>query len=181
MLDRIPSSSSAGVRDRAMLELLYTSGIRSAELLGLDVGRVDFRNRTALVNGKGNKERVVPIGKTAVRLLESYVRAVRPYMLTDRGEQALFVDADGKRLAYHSLRRIVHRRAEQAGIEINVTPHTFRRSCATEMLRSGANMYHVKELLGHESLETLRHYAKLTITDLKRTHHRCHPREKDEG
>ena len=179
ILDRIPSGTASGVRDRAMLEMLYSAGIRAAELLGLDVDRVDFRNGTALVTGKGNRQRVVPVGHTAMRLLESYVRAVRPYMLADRDEQALFVDGAGKRLAYHSLRRIVHRRAEAAGIEINVTPHTFRRSCATEMLRSGANMYHVKELLGHESLETLKHYAKLTITDLKKTHAKCHPRERD--
>ena len=82
-------------------------------------------------------------------------------------------------MPYYTLRRIVHACAVKAGIEINVTPHTFRRSCTTEMLRGGAGMYHVKELLGHESLETLKHYAKLVITDLKKTHAKCHPREKD--
>jgi site-specific recombinase XerD len=77
------------------------------------------------------------------------------------------------------LRRIVRRVAVRAGLELNATPHMFRRSCTTEMLLTGAGMYHVKELLGHESLETLKHYARLTITDLKKTHQRCHPREKD--
>ena len=82
-----------------------------------------------------------------------------------------------RKAGYHTFRRIVHRSAEAAGLEINVTPHTFRRSCTTELIRGGANLYHVKELLGHENLETLKHYTKLTIEDLKATHARCHPRE----
>jgi len=76
---------------------------------------------------------------------------------------------------------MLHATARRAGLPANVTPHTFRRSCATELLRGGANMYHVKELLGHESLDTLKHYAKLTILDLKKEHQRCHPRERDDG
>jgi site-specific recombinase XerD len=86
---------------------------------------------------------------------------------------------EGRRFPYFTLRRIVHLYAKKAGLDINVTPHTFRRSCTTELLRAGAGMYHVKEMLGHESLDTLKHYAKLTITDLKRTHRKCHPRERD--
>lgn len=91
----------------------------------------------------------------------------------------MFLDAQGSRLPYHRFRLIVRSAARHVGTPINVTPHTFRRSCTTEMLRSGANMYHVKELLGHETLDTLKHYARLTITDLKATHAKCHPREKD--
>ena len=92
---------------------------------------------------------------------------------------ALFVTASSERVKYSTFLKLVHTLAARAGLEVNVTPHTFRRSCTTELLRAGAGMYHVKELLGHESLETLKHYAKLTITDLKETHRRCHPREKD--
>ena len=91
----------------------------------------------------------------------------------------MFLDANGKRYPNHVLRRRLHAYAGKAGISIRVTPHTFRRSCATEMLRGGTNMYHVKEMLGHESLDTLKHYARLTITDLKKTHAKCHPREKN--
>jgi len=82
-------------------------------------------------------------------------------------------------MPYFTFRRMIHRQAAVAGLDGSVTPHTFRRSCATEMLRGGAGMYHVKEMLGHESLDTLKHYAKLTIRDLKATHKKCHPREQD--
>ena len=140
-----------------MLEVLYSTGIRVGELLGLNVTDVDLDNATAVVLGKGNKQRVVPIGKTALRLLESYLKAVRPFLLSRADEPALFLNHAGQRMPYH----------------------TFRRSCTTELIRAGANLYHVKELLGHEDLETLKHYTKLTIEDLKATHARCHPREQE--
>ena len=178
MLDAIPTDGAESFRNRAMLELVYTSGIRVAELLGLNLRDVDFANRVALVRGKGQKERVVPIGRTALRFLEGYVKGVRPGV-PNADDLALFVTATGERVKYATFLKLVHTLATRAGLEINVTPHTFRRSCTTELLRAGAGMYHVKELLGHESLETLKHYAKLTIVDLKETHRRCHPREKD--
>lgn len=179
LISRIATNSQEGYRDRAMFELLYTSGIRVGELLGLDVERIDVKNRTALVDGKGNKQRVVPIGKTALKYLESYITAIRPFLVRDKAEKALFLGRDGRRLSYQIFRRIVIYAANRAGLDAHVTAHTFRRSCTTELIRSGANMYHVKELLGHESLDTLKHYAKLTITDLKKTHEKYHPREKD--
>jgi integrase/recombinase XerD len=180
LLDRIGTDTAAGFRNRAMLELLYSSGIRAAELLGMDIDSVDFANATALVTGKGNKQRVVPVGRSALRYVETYLRAVRPYLSPAPGERALFLTEAGRRLPYFTLRRIVKACAAAAGAGTNVTAHTFRRSCTTELLRGGAGMYHVKELLGHESLETLKHYARLTITDLKKTHARCHPREREE-
>ena len=181
LLAKIPTDTSEGYRNRAMLEMLYTSGIRAGELLGLDVKDIDFKTRTALVTGKGNKERIVPIGKEALRHLETYVVAVRSYLLKHRPETALFVSRRGKRLSYQTFCRIVSESGKKAGLEEAITAHTFRRSCATELIRSGANIYHVKELLGHESLDTMKHYAKLTIVDLKKTHKKCHPREKDSG
>ena len=181
ILGSVATDTAEGYRNRALLELLYSSGIRAAELLGLDLADLDFAGRTAMVMGKGRKQRVVPFGSTAARFLETYIKAIRPHFLSDASQSALFLDNAGRRLPYHSLRRIVHACSEGSGLDINVTPHTLRRSCTTELLRSGANMYHVKELLGHESLDTLKHYARLTITDLKRTHQRCHPRERDQG
>ena len=94
-------------------------------------------------------------------------------------QTTIFLKQDGKRMPYHTFRRILQRQATSAGLDITVTPHTFRRSCTTELIRSGANLYHVKELLAHQSLETLKHYSKLTIEDLKATHARCHPRERE--
>jgi len=173
LLRSVRTDGPAGYRDRALLELLYSTGIRAGEALGLDVAHIDVRNATVLVYGKGRKERVVPIGTTALRYTGSYLTAVRPFLALDRSEQAVFLDARGRRMPYHLFLRLVHKYAGACGIAVNVTPHTFRRSCTTELLRSGANMYHVKELLGHESLDTLKHYAKLTIT-----HRKCHPRER---
>jgi len=139
---------------------------------------VDFKNRTMMVTGKGDKQRVVPIGRTALRHLETYLAAIRPYLLCDRTQTALFLNHKGARLKYKAFLKCVHIHSRRMGYT-DVTPHTFRRSCTTELIRGGANMYHVKELLGHESLDTLKHYTKLTINDLKKTHEKCHPRERD--
>jgi len=190
--------STEGYRNRTMLEILYSSGIRVGEILGLDLDDVDFDNSTLKVFGKGSKERVVPIGKTALRYVESYIKAVRPYLArrnptAEDGSRppdcrALFLNSRGQRMKYEMFRRALEAAAARAGLTANaagigirVSPHTFRRSCATELIRGGANMYHVKELLGHETLDTLKHYARLTIVDLKRTHAKYHPREKDES
>jgi len=181
ILRSVRTDSTTGYRDRAMLELLYSTGVRASELLSLDMNHIDYRNRTVLFRGKGEKDRVVPIGRTALHHLETYVKAVRPYLATDDSGSAVFLSKKGHRLPYYMLRRMIGVYAKKARVDINVTAHSFRRSCATEMLRAGAGMYHVKELPGHESLDTIKHYAKLTITDLKETHRKCHPRERDPG
>jgi len=178
MLDRIPTDSLTGYRDRAMLELLYSSGVRAAELLGLNTFDLDLNHATMQVTGKGRKERVVPIGRTAMKHLQTYIKAVRPFLLTQPGQTALFLTPSGNRLKYRAFLTCVHTHTRRAGYD-NVSPHTFRRSCTTELIRGGADIYHVKELLGHESLDTLKHYVGLTINDLKKTHAKCHPRERD--
>ena len=180
MLQGIPTTDAIGWRDRSMLELLYSTGIRARELVGLNVGDVDFENATAVVFGKGQKQRVVPVGRTALRLLESYLKGVRPFLVKEVQEKAIFLNRKGKRLPYESLLRMVHLHAKRIGTDMSVTPHTFRRSCATEMIRGGANLYHVKDLLGHDTLDTLRHYAKLNVDDLRKTLARCHPRERSD-
>ena len=179
LVARIDTTVPEGFRDRAMLELLYSSGVRAAELLGLDVADVDLDHATALVLGKGRKQRVVPIGKTALRLVTSYLRGVRPFLMRDAAERALWLTRAGQRLPYHTLLKRLHAHADRLALPVTVTPHTFRRSCTTELIRGGANLWHVKELLGHEHLDTLQHYAKLTIADLKKTHAKCHPRERE--
>ncbi len=179
MLDAMPSNDLLGYRNRTMLELLYSTGVRSSELLGLNTFDIDLKNSTMCVTGKGDKQRMVPIGKTALKYLETYINAIRVYLLKDLEQDALFLSHTGNRFIYRNLLRVVKLSAQRAGYA-NVSAHTFRRSCATEMVRAEANMYHVKELLGHESLDTLKHYTRLTINDLKRTHQLCHPREKDD-
>jgi len=178
LLKKIPNDDILGYRDRAMLELMYSSGIRSGELLKLDVSDIDFKNSIMRVTGKGDKDRIVPIGVTALKHLETYIVAIRPFFLKDQSEQALFLSLRGQRFIYRCLMHRIKAHAGNAGLD-DVSSHTFRRSCTTELIRSGANMYHVKEMLGHESLDTLRNYAKLTIIDLKKTHAKCHPREKE--
>lgn len=191
LLGTIDTTTPEGFCDRAMLELLYSTGIRRSELLGLDVRDVDLDAATAIVTGKGGKQRVVPIGKTALRYIESYIKGVRSFLAArgapTQAEQPgaatrlpLFLNRDGRRLRCETLRDRLHAYAARAGLDVTVTPHTFRRSCTTELIRAEANMYHVKELLGHEDLDTLKHYARLTIIDLKKTHAKCHPRERDQ-
>ena len=181
LLDRIERHTPAGHRHRAMLEVMYSSGVRVAELLGMDIDSVDLRNGLVRVKGKGSKERIVPIGVTARRLLESYLKGIRPLLQHQPGQTALWLNRSGERMPYHTFRRDLQQSLDEADIKTPVTAHTFRRSCATELIRSGANLWHVKDLLGHENVETLNHYVRLTITDLKKTHHRCHPRERDHG
>jgi len=164
-----------------MLELLYSSGLRAAELLGMDVDSVDLEHRVVTVVGKGRKGRVVPVGATALRFIESYLKAVRPPLATDPACQALFVDGTGKRLPYHTLRRIVLRAGADAGLVEPLTAHMFRRSCTSELVRGNANLYHVSRMLGHETLDTLRHYVRLNIADIQKTHRLTHPRERDES
>jgi site-specific recombinase XerD len=180
MLDGIDTGSAAGFRDRTMLEVLYSCGLRASELLGMNLADINFDDALALVHGKGRKERMVPVGTTALRFLESYIRAVRPGLRPLPKEDAVFLNTDGRRMPYHTLRRIVLRIARDAGLEGRVTAHVFRRSCTSELVRGDANLYHVSRLLGHEDLETLKHYVKLHINDLRETHHKTHPRERDE-
>lgn len=179
LLESIPTDTSEGYRDRTLFELLYSSGIRAGEILGIQLTDLDLENQTVLVTGKGNKQRVVPIGNTATLFLTSYLAAVRPALEYNPQQQALFLDDTGQKMPYHTLRRILNHYTENAHLQTRVTLHTFRRSCTTEMVRAGANLYHIKEMLGHETLDTLKHYTKLTIVDLKKTHHQCHPREKE--
>ena len=181
MFRKIDTSSMAGYRDKAILELMYSCGLRAGEIVNLDVRNIDLTHKLAKVRGKGNKERMVPVGKTAIRHLETYIKAVRPFMLLAGSEEALFINSRGTRLQYHTLRLIIKEHADNANLKEHITTHSFRRSCATELIRGGANLYHVKELLGHEDLQSLKHYTKLTITDLRKTHAKYHPREQDKS
>lgn len=182
LLRTIDTTTPHGICDRALLELLYTSGIRVGELEKLQLHDIDLTNATCKVTGKGNKQRLVPIGKTALRHLTNYIKGARPFLAMRQTppDPHIFLNHHGNPLTAYRIRDRLHAYAKQAKLDTNVTPHTFRRSCTTEMVRANANLYHVKELLGHETLATLKHYAKLNINDLKKTHAKCHPREKDQ-
>lgn len=182
LLRQIDKTSLEGMRDLAAVELLYSSGIRIGELAVLKLEDIDLDSAAMKVFGKGRKERMVPIGKTALRHLTSYIRGVRQFLAArcKQNYPEAFLNNRGRPLMGYTLRASIHTYAEAAGLDINVTPHTFRRSCTSELVKGDANLYHVKELLGHESLNTLKHYTKLHISDLQNTHKKCHPREKDQ-
>lgn len=174
------AQSLLGVRDRLVLELLYSTALRVAELCGLDVDDVDTVLGLARVeHGKGDKARVVPAGKLACELVESYARQVRPKLLAAGGrkdEPALVLSRYGERLGTRGVAKIIARHTAAIGIEEHVTPHSFRHSCATHMLRGGASIRHLQEMLGHARVTSTEVYTRVTITELKEAHERFHPR-----
>jgi integrase/recombinase XerD len=168
-----------GYRDRTILEVLYSTGLRSDELNGLQVPDVDYEGGFIRVNcGKGGRDRVVPVGKIACRYLENYIKAVRPHFLKDPANPHLFLTIRGTRMHKNVLLQTVKRNVRKAKLEKRVTPHTFRHTCATLMMRNKANIRHIQELLGHASLETTQVYTAVTVADLKEVHQKCHPRER---
>lgn len=172
--------TAIGYRDRAILEVLYTSGIRKEELNTLTVHDVDYREGLLRINhGKGGKDRIVPLGKIACRYLENYITAVRPGLIKEPANPHLFLSLRGGRLSKNMVWELVKKYAQKAKIRKNVHPHTFRHTCATAMIKNKADINTVRKLLGHASLTTTQIYTHLTITDLKAAHKRCHPREKD--
>ena len=170
-----------GYRDRIILELLYATAIRVGELVGLDVGDVDTQAGVALVrHGKGKKDRVVPMGRRASSTVASYIAGVHPELASD-GEKALVVSYLGRRLSREGVENLVRTHGRRARIETRVTPHTLRHACATHMMRRGAPIRHVQELLGHADIKTTEIYTRLTNQELMEAHARYHPREQDEG
>lgn len=164
-----------GIRDKAMLELLYSTGIRRAELVGLDLYDLNWDGRTVKVTGKGNKERVVPVGNVALYWLDKYLHLVR--CPKSSREQAFFLDlVCHRRLALNTVNNIVAGYAEASGLSKRITPHTFRHSCATHLLRAGADIRHIQELLGHASPATTQIYARVEICDLQEVFCKSHPR-----
>jgi len=161
-------------RDRAMLELLYSSGLRLAELTGLDVGDVDMADATVRVTGKGNKERILPVGRIALDSLRAWA-ADRP-ALAGAGEKALFVSQRGSRLSHRSVQARVEYWARRQGLDVRVYPHLFRHSFATHLLESSNDLRGVQELLGHANVGTTQVYTHLDFQHLAQIYDKTHPR-----
>jgi integrase/recombinase XerD len=180
MLKAPDTGTTLGYRDRCILEVLYSSGIRKSETDHLLVEDVDTVGGYVRVNsGKGRKDRVVPLGAIACRYLDNYIRAIRPSLAKKPGEKHLFLSLNGTPMCRSAIWHIVKVYARKAKIPKPISPHSFRHTCATLMLRNNASIRHVQELLGHASLNTTQRYAQLSITDLKAVHARCHPRERE--
>ena len=167
-------------RDHAILELLYGTGIRLGECERLDVADVDLLEGQVMVrNGKGRRDRVVPILARAALALNVYLRDVRPVFLKSPRESALFVTWEGRRLTSITLRVMVERRAQAAKLPLVVSPHVLRHTCATHLLRGGADVRHVQELLGHAEIDSTMRYTRVAVTDLAQVLERSHPRERE--
>lgn len=167
------------VRDRAMIELLYATGIRVSELCGIDVEDVDRTARVMRVTGKGDKQRMVPFGLPAARALDAYLE-VRTELVTGRTGQELFLGNRGGRIDPRAVRECVHRLSEQAGVP-SIGPHGLRHSAATHVLEGGADLRTVQELLGHASLSTTQRYTHVSVERLRTTFTQAHPRSTDDA
>jgi integrase/recombinase XerC len=177
LLERAPATSVAGKRDHALLEMLYATGARVAEICGLDLADLDRSRGTIRVRGKGRKERIVPVGDVALSALDAYLA-----MRGERGEDGpLFQNLRGGRLTARSVHRIVRASARAAGLARPVSPHTLRHSFATHMLDAGADLRLIQELLGHSRLSTTQRYTHVSADHLMKVYDAAHPRASLEG
>lgn len=179
-LIEVPNTArKTGIRDRAILELLYGTGLRNNELCSLTLDLVDLAGHTVrLQKGKGNKPRLLPLGQEAQAWLEFYLEKVRPAWLRNPQCQAVFLDRWGSGpITRCTISMLVRKLGRKAGLGKAVTPHALRHSCATHMLRRGAGLRHIQQLLGHEQLSSTEHYTRVELTDLRKVLSRCHPRE----
>ena len=167
--------SSAAMRDRAIVETLYASGIRVSELSGLNLSDIDFSRNTLRVLGKGNKERTVPIGIPAAKALTEWL-AARNSMVNEKSGDAVFVGARGKRIDQRTVREIVYVALEALGGKVKMGPHGLRHSAATHLLEGGADLRTVQEILGHSSLATTQIYTHVSQDRLKQAYEQAHPR-----
>jgi len=178
LLGTPPVNTWLGARDRAILETLYSTGIRVSELVALNMDDVDFLGEVVHVRGKGKKERIAPIGSSALQVIQHYMeyRNKRAQSNGNFDSKVLFVNKHGRRLSTRSVRRKMDKYLKIAGLDPAISPHTLRHSFATHMLNNGADLRSVQELLGHQSLSTTQVYTHLTTRKLKEVYDGAHPR-----
>ena len=175
---KLPPATVLGRRDSALLELLYGAGVRVSELVGLSLQNIDLSEQYILVFGKGSKERIIPIGRLAVKAISSYLQESRPVLLRKQPEKtdALFLNHTGTPLSDRSVRRILDKYVTRLAVHKRVTPHTLRHSFATHLLDNGADLRSVQELLGHVSLKTTQGYTHVSSERLVSVYRNAHPR-----
>lgn len=176
LMDSPGSESPSGLRDRAILETLYSSGLRVGELVGLDMDDIDLEVAVVRIMGKGRKERIVPLGSKAVGALNAYLEQRGRSQKGGGKEKALFLNVGGKRLTSRSVARIVEKYARRCGLPKRVSPHSLRHTFATHLLDGGADLRGIQELLGHVSLSTTQKYTHVSIDRLVDVYDRAHPR-----
>jgi integrase/recombinase XerD len=166
------------LRDRALLELMYASGLRASEAIGLDVTDIDLDERMLRARGKGSKERIVPVGQAALKAVRAYLERGRAALVKDRSETHLFVNFRGGQLTRQGLYKIVRRHALTAGLADRMSPHTLRHTFATHLLAGGCDLRSVQEMLGHADVATTQLYTHLSSERLKDVYFKAHPRAK---
>jgi integrase/recombinase XerD len=169
-------ATPAALCDQAVLELAYASGLRLAELRGIRLEHLHLDAGFVTVIGKGNKERVVPVGRKAIEAISSYLAAGRPELVTGKSSANLFLTRRGRPFAATTLWLRIKRRARRTGIERNITPHMLRHSFATHLLENGADLRVIQELLGHSNISTTEVYTHVAVSRLREVHRRFHPR-----
>jgi integrase/recombinase XerC len=170
----IPGTDALAIRDRAIMELFYSSGLRLSELIGLDLGALDLADRTVRVTGKGNKTRILPVGRKAIEALEAWLAARTSSAAV--GETALFTGRNGRRVGQRTIQTRVARWARLQGLPVHVHPHLFRHSFPSHLLESSQDLRGVQELLGHADIATTQVYTHLDFQHLARIYDRAHPR-----
>jgi len=170
------TKKASGLRDRAILEVLYSSGLRVSELVGMDTGDSDLELEYVRVMGKGAKERIVPMGSYAIKALTGYLADGRPQLTGKQMTGALFLNRSGGRLTARSVRNIVDKYVKQVSIQRRISPHTLRHSFATHLLDGGADLRAVQELLGHVKMSTTQIYTHVTKQKLRSVYEKSHPR-----
>ncbi len=176
LLERIPARTPLEVRDRAMLELTYSCGLRAEEVVKLDLDSPDFEGERLRIEGKGSKTRIVPMGEPAQRALRRYLERARPTLAGRSEERALFVSKTGRRLSTSDIRRRLERWVREAALAGGVSPHALRHSFATHLLEGGAGLRAIQELLGHSSISTTQIYTRVEASRLRSQYARSHPR-----
>jgi integrase/recombinase XerD len=176
LLAQPKGADSAAMRDRAILELMYASGLRASETISLEVGDVDLDHGIVRARGKGSKERLVPVGQKAVAAVRAYLRSGRPHLNHTHEERKLFLNFRGGPLTRQGLYKIVLRHAKTAGLDGKMSPHTLRHSFATHLLSGGCDLRSVQEMLGHADLSTTQLYTPLSGDELKEVYFKAHPR-----
>ncbi|MEX0993451.1 MAG: tyrosine recombinase XerC [Solirubrobacterales bacterium] len=176
LLDRISAHTPLEVRDRAVFEIAYSCGLRSEEIVNLDLDSVDFDAEELRVLGKGDKVRVLPIGEPAQRALDRYLATARPALASGPGEPAMFVSKTGRRLSSSDIRRRLRIWLRNASLSAGISPHALRHSFATHLLEGGADLRTIQELLGHASISTTQVYTRVESSRLRKVYGRSHPR-----